>query len=58
MSRCLCEGHIAWGVFVYFALGEVHCQGLGSLTAEPVGKELVSSEWSEEAQEWGQFVDP
>ena len=58
MSRCLSEDHIAWGVDVFFALGKVHCQGLGWLTAEPEGKELVSSECSEEAQEWGQFVDP
>ena len=45
------------GVGVFVALGEVLCQGLGRLTAERVGEELVS-ECSEEAQEQGQFVDP
>ena len=46
------------GVSVFVTLGKVGCQGLGQLTAEPVGKELVSSEGSEEAQEQEWFVDP
>ena len=49
-SRCLSEGHIAWGVGVFFALGKGRCQGVGQLTVEPVGKELVSLECSEETQ--------
>ena len=36
------------GVGVFLALGKGRCQGVGQLTVEPVGKELVSSECSEE----------